>query len=53
MPDFDERVHRGQIMSIAVKIWPYISKAITTSFYFLINLIKVSVKSALDQIKGL
>lgn len=35
-----------------VKIWPYLNRAFTAIFYFIVNVIRSIIKIAFDQIKN-
>jgi len=48
----EQNVQQSQPMIVLKKIWPYINRAINSSLYFILNVIKGIIKTGIDQIKG-
>jgi hypothetical protein len=51
---YDDRSMKqdSQIMALLKKVWPFINRALNVSFYFVLSIVKNSIKGAIDQIKG-
>lgn len=47
-----QNLNQSRIIILLKKIWPTIYRLINSSFYFVIHIIKSTIKSAIDQIKG-
>lgn len=47
-----ENLKKPRILILLYEIWPVIHRVINTSVYFTIHVIKSTIKSAIDQIKG-
>jgi len=44
-------MERSRLQQILLSIWPTIYRAVNEAFYFLINLIKKTLRVAMEQIK--
>jgi len=48
----EENLNKPRIYILLKAIWPTINRAINTTVYFIMHIIKSTIKSAMDQIKG-
>lgn len=48
----DQNTHQSRIIALLKIIWPTFHRILNSIVYFIIHIIKSTVKSAIDQIKG-
>jgi hypothetical protein len=48
----EENLNKPRYIILLRKIWPTVYRAINTIVYFIMHIIKSTIKSAIDQIKG-
>lgn len=48
----EENLNKPKVLILLKEVWPMVHRVINTSVYFTIHVIKSTIKSAIDQIKG-